>query len=178
MSANSSAAADTPALTASAAKWRGEYVEIDADGESWRFYRCLRCGGNLTDPANQEGYGPDCKKRRELDWRTTRREALKADRERYRTDRNPPQHRPKAEPVLPRGQALDKSKLKRPSNVYWWINAKFDSKCSNCKHRIAKGTKAAYRKKKKRMLCVTCANGPAGPRRIVRSQEIRRTTAA
>ena len=69
------------------AAWRGAYVETDGEG-NWRFYRCLRCDKNLN-VANDEGYGPECKKHRPLDWRSARREALKADREAYRRDHSP-----------------------------------------------------------------------------------------
>lgn len=181
MSAGAPVAATTPAQTA----WRGEYVEIAGDGETWRFYRCLRCGGELTDPDNQEGYGPDCKKRRELDWRTTRRETLKADRQRFRVDRDPPQHAaPKPPPAKrsakrrSKGKAKPKAQLKAPSNTYWWITAKFDSDCSNCRRRIKKGARVAFRaasgKKKKRVLCQLCVKGPTGPKRVVLSKDLRR----
>jgi len=64
--------------------WKGEYIEVLTD-RSWRFYRCIRCGGELKTPT-QDGYGPACKQRRPLDWRTERRKILKEDRQRYRQD--------------------------------------------------------------------------------------------
>lgn len=64
--------------------WRGEWIEVLTD-RSWRFYRCIRCEGTLKTPT-QEGYGPACKRRRPLDWRTERRKKLKEDRIRYRQD--------------------------------------------------------------------------------------------
>lgn len=68
-----------------AVAWRGEFVELGVDGE-WRFHRCIRCDGALSKP-NQDGYGPECKRHRPLDWRTERRKKLNADRRRYREDR-------------------------------------------------------------------------------------------
>jgi len=64
--------------------WRGAYIEVAANGEDWRFYRCLRCGKDLTSPNSEDGYGPECKKRRPLDWRAQQRKARKEDRETWR----------------------------------------------------------------------------------------------
>lgn len=68
-----------------AVKWRGRWVEWLTDG-SWRFHTCLRCEGAL-EGASQDGYGPECWRRRPLDWRTARRKALQEDRRNYRADR-------------------------------------------------------------------------------------------
>lgn len=66
--------------------WRGEFVEVTTD-EEWRFHTCIRCHGELKKP-NQDGYGPECKRHRPLDWRTERRKVLNEDRKRYREDRD------------------------------------------------------------------------------------------
>lgn len=71
--------------------WQGEYVEVTPDGINWRFHSCLRCGKPLKTP-NDEGYGPECKKHRPLDWRTEKRKALAADRELWRRNRSPARH--------------------------------------------------------------------------------------
>ena len=63
--------------------WRGEFIELAADGKTWRFHTCIRCHGAMKKP-NHTGYGPECKARRPLDWRTERRKALAGDRAAYR----------------------------------------------------------------------------------------------
>ena len=70
---------------APAVKWRGRWVEWFTD-DTWRFHTCLRCEGELEGD-NQDGYGPECRRRRPLDWRTARRKALKEDRAAYRADK-------------------------------------------------------------------------------------------
>lgn len=67
--------------------WRGEFVELAADGKTWRFHTCLRCHAPLKTP-NHDGFGPECRNKRALDWRRERREALAKDRAAYRADRS------------------------------------------------------------------------------------------
>lgn len=74
-----------PATKNLSVKWRGRWVEWLTDG-TWRFHTCIRCEGPLKTP-NQDGYGPECKRRRELDWRLTRRMKLAEDRAHYRQER-------------------------------------------------------------------------------------------
>lgn len=65
-------------------KWRGQWIEWLSD-DSWRFHTCLRCERAMTTPT-QNGYGPECLRRRPLDWRTQVRRARAEDRKRYQQE--------------------------------------------------------------------------------------------
>jgi hypothetical protein len=41
--------------------WRGEWIELHADG-SWNFYRCVKCRRELKDDVGREtGLSPSCR---------------------------------------------------------------------------------------------------------------------
>ena len=72
-------------------KWRGRFIEWLTD-DTWRFHTCLRCEMPLKTPTT-EGYGPECRRRRPLDWRAQVRNARAEDRARYQRERAIPKRR-------------------------------------------------------------------------------------
>jgi hypothetical protein len=73
--------------------WHGRHVVVWSH-DRWEFYRCIRCDKLLKDDASRRrGFGPEC-------WRSVgssalrdieRKNALAADRERWRRAHPPPQ---------------------------------------------------------------------------------------
>ena len=65
--------------------FQGDVVWVEADGRTWRYYRCAICGHQLSDARSTvRGYGPDCLRehgREECERRL--RGAVGADRRRF-----------------------------------------------------------------------------------------------